>query len=241
MVLACLILDVLLLEHLLDLGPGGLCRHMVRAGLILLAGTTVLLMLAVLLYDQIVGDGVRLGIGVEEQAWVEGHAAETGVILAGRVVRMTGHLRQALVTKQEGCLPRGVVDLLSVLTLIAVEDAQAATADGAIHQDDMGIARQPFEDELQFVRVVDMVEVAHGEARPIGRLGCAVTSALKVDGHREGAHHGLFDDLGRLLAHGPVTLAVVAGMLTQHLVIARQSHQFSHRCQYAAVRLRTGE
>ena len=50
------------------------------------------LILAVLLNNQVVGNGKGLGIGIEKQVGVVGHAAQTGIVLTGLVVFMTCRL-----------------------------------------------------------------------------------------------------------------------------------------------------
>ena len=99
------IFNVLVLEHLVNLRPGNLYRHLMGIGLVFLARSPMFLVFTVLLDYQIVGNSERLGIRIEEESRVKGHPAESGVVLAERIVFMTSHLRQALIAKNEGCLP----------------------------------------------------------------------------------------------------------------------------------------
>ena len=87
--LAGSILDMLFTEHLLYFGPSHLYRGLVCARLVLLARSSMFLILAVFLNNHVIGDGKGLGIGIEKQVGVVGHAAQTGIVLTGLIVLMT--------------------------------------------------------------------------------------------------------------------------------------------------------
>ena len=99
----------------------------------------------------------------------------------------------------------------------------------------MWIVGEPFKGNLQLFRVINVVDIAHGKARPISSLRSIMADTLKVDSHGKGMDHGLLDNLSRLLTHGLVAFSVVVGTMAQRLIIANEAHQFPDRSQYAAV------
>ena len=133
-VLMRLVLHILLVEHILNARPYILSLGMEGAGGVVLTGASMLLVLTVFGNDEVVGHEERLRLIVEEEVFVVGHTRQSGEVVTFGIERMARQTGKILVTHGKGTSPRRVVDGFAILALIPIDDAQAAPADGAIHQ-----------------------------------------------------------------------------------------------------------
>ena len=210
----------------------GACR-------IVLARLPVHLVRTVLCDDQVVGNHKRLRISVDIDLRVVRQSAEPCHIVAVLVVVVIGHARQILVTRQEGRPPRDVADLLSVLAHIPVDHLDAVATDAAEDHQHVRIAFQPFEGCLHLFRLVDPVDVAHGESRPSLHIRLAVAVPFVNDGYAKGRHQFLLDRLvGGLLAHVLHHHPEVLRLPPDILIIPDESHNLLEGLQRAHVRSR---
>ena len=149
---------------------------------------------------------------------------------------------QLFVTIKKGGTPRGIVNLLSLLALVAIDDSETCTTDGVIHHHHMGVLGQSSEGGFQLGRILHLVDVAHGQARPGLSLFTTMSQTLEGDRHREGIHQFLLDMLiGCLFTHSMHRFTVLAGSLTQYVIILGKAQDFLHRHQFAGIGSRTGK
>ena len=130
----------------------------------------MLLIVTVLCYNEIIGNGVRYCIWIIVELRVIGHTRQTGKVTASLVIGMTCHIRQLFVAVDESRPPRSIVNLLPFLALIPIEDTQSSTTDSPIHQQHVRIVTKPFEGSLQLRWVINLVDVAHRQPSPLRGL-----------------------------------------------------------------------